>query len=222
MENLTKMIKFIKYLIRSFLMDNDNFVPENYFKEEYKLNVNRTRLFCVMVLIIAGFIFGLPFFILWHDNLQVLEVNRQLELYRRLMNIGLFIIIVFIGIIIHELIHGFFAAIFNKNGFKSIKFGVIPSKGMAYCINREILKANKYIIGLLMPLIILGIIPSIISVFYGNLYLFIFGILFIIGASGDILLLIQMCKDKNECWVEDMVYGSEVKIFIYRPKKMDT
>ena len=203
-------------------MNKDNFVAENYSKEEYKLNVIRARLLCVMVLIIAGLIFVLPFFLLWHDNLQTFQVNRQLELNRRLMNIGLYTIIVLTGIIIHELIHGFFAAIFNKNGFKSIKFGVIPSKGMAYCVNAEILQTNKYIIGLVMPLIILGIIPSIISLFIGNFHLLIFGILFIVAASGDMLLLMQIYKGRHDSWVEDMVSGSEIKIFIYRHKKMDT
>jgi len=202
-------------------MNNGLFVAENYLKEEYKLNVNRTRLLCVLVLIIAGLIFGLPFFVLWHNNLMFSQENGQIELYRRLINIGLFIIVVLMGIITHELLHGFFAAIFNKNGFKSIKFGVMLSKGMAYCVNAEILKTNKYIIGLIMPLIILGIIPSILSVLIGNLYFFIFGLLFIVAASGDIVLLTQIYKGRHDSWVEDMVSGSEVKIFIYRPKKMD-
>ena len=202
-------------------MNTEEFPTESYVREEFKLDLNRTRLFCVIVLFIAGVIFGLPFFLLWHENLKMHIINIEHELLKRIINIVIFIIFVFAGFIIHELIHGFFAAIFNKNGFKSIRFGIMLSKGIAYCVNAEILKTNKYIIGLLMPLIILGIIPSVLSIFTGYLYLFIFGLLFIIAASGDILLFLRIFKERYESWVEDKVSDNEVKIFIYRLEKAE-
>ena len=201
-------------------MNNGNFVVENYVKTEFNLNINKARLIGIIVLTFSALIFGLPFFLLWRENIHFFQEN--IVWYRRLINIGIFVLIALFGIVFHEIIHGIFAAIFNKNGFKSIKFGVLPSKGVAYCVNSEILRKNNYIIGLIMPGIILGIIPSFVSIFTGNFALLIFGILFTFAASGDLLLLIELQKDKHDSWIEDNVTKSGVKIYIYRQNKLDT
>ena len=195
-------------------MSNETFLPENYVKEEFELNGNKARLLGLFILLICVIIFGIPFYFLWPENIQLFQGN--IEWHRRLINIGIFVLCAIIGIIVHELIHGFFAAIFNKNGFKSIKFGVLPSRGMAYCANTEILRKDKYIIGLIMPGILLGIIPSLISIMLGNLYVLIFGILFTLAACGDLLLLMEIRKLKKDSWIEDKIFNNEVKINIYK------
>ena len=195
-------------------MSYETFLPDNYAKEDFELNGNKARLLSLFILLICIIIFGIPFYFLWRENIQLFQGN--IEWYKRLINIGIFVLSAIAGVIVHELIHGFFAAIFNKNGFKSIKFGVLPLRGMAYCANTEILQRDKYIIGLIMPGIILGIIPSLISILLGNLYVFIFGILFTLAACGDLLLLIEINKFNKDCWIEDKISNNEVKINIYR------
>ena len=197
-------------------MNSENFIVENYVKEEFKLNLKMAGLFGVIILVFSVLIFGLPFFIFWRENIQFFQEN--IEWYRRLISIGIFVLIVLLGIILHELIHGIFGAIFNKNGFKPIKFGILP--GAAYCINTEMLKKNKYIVGLIMPGIILGIIPSIISLFVGNFALLAFGIWFTVGACGDLLLLKELLKEKHDSLIEDNVSKSGIKIYIYRQNKI--
>ena len=90
---------------------------------------------------------------------------------------------------------------------------------MAYCANTEAARKNKYIVSLVMPGILLGIIPAIFSLVIGNFYLLIFGIVFTIAASGDLILLIRICKYGNDSWIEDKITNNEVKIYIYRSKE---
>ena len=198
-------------------MSNETFLLDNYVKEEFELNANKARLILFANLIVSVILFGLPFYFLWRDNIPFF--HGTIEWSKRLIGMGIGLIITVIGIIVHELIHGFFGAIFNKNGFKSIKFGILPKRGMAYCANTETLIKNKYIVGLVMPGILLGIIPSVLSLFIGNFYLLIFGIVFTIAASGDIILLAKICKYDNDCWIEDKIANNEVKILIYRSTK---
>lgn len=86
----------------------------------------------------------------------------------------LFLCIVLFGVIVHELIHGITWAIFAKDGFKSIKFGVLWKMITPYCHCKEVLTVRQYSIGGIMPAIILGIIPAIIGIAIGNLWILLF------------------------------------------------
>ena len=55
----------------------------------------------------------------------------------------------------------------------------------------------------MMPGVILGIIPSIISVFTGNVLFLVFGVLSILGAGGDFLIILVILKHKIN---KDAVY----------------
>jgi hypothetical protein len=123
--------------------------------------------------------------------------------------------ILILGIIAHELIHGFFWAMYAKNGFKSIKFGILLKMLTPYCHCKEALKIKHYIIGAIMPAIILGIIPSIIAICTGKIGLLIFGIFFTMAASGDFLVIKLLLKENKENWVQD--HPSEAGCYIYEP-----
>ena len=92
-------------------MKKDIFLPDNYTREEFELNADKARLVLFANLIFSGLIFGLPFYFLWRENLPFL--HGCIEWYKRLINMGIGLMIAIIGIIVHELIHGFFGAIFN-------------------------------------------------------------------------------------------------------------
>ena len=107
------------------------------------------------------------------------------------------ILVLFIGIVIHELIHGFTWSIFCENHFKAISFGFNVRAIAPYCTCNKPLKKHEYILGILMPCIILGIIPSIISIFIANLPLLIFGLFQILGACGDLLIYSLIITNKS-------------------------
>ena len=77
----------------------------------------------------------------------------------------LYVAAIFILTVIHELIHGIFRAMCAKNGWKSISFGFIAKYVTPYCSCNEALTKFGYIVGAMMPTVILGFIPAIVAAF---------------------------------------------------------
>ena len=66
---------------------------------------------------------------------------------------------------------------------------------MPYCHCKEPLPTNRYIVALVAPCLILGIIPYVIGVFNLNLFLLGFGFIFTVLSIGDLLILYYILKD---------------------------
>ena len=188
----------------------ENYELGNYEKEEVKINVVWANVFAIIMIIPVIIIFGIPYVFIWKETLVNDIVASSYSLRFWLALIG--------GIILHELIHGSFWAIFTKEGFKSIKFGIMPASKLfsPYCHCKEPLKLNHYRLGAIMPLMILGIIPTIISICIGSLFLFALGIIFITAAGGDILLFQKTLKESKDSLIFD--HPSDVGYDIYRLK----
>ena len=98
-------------------------------------------------------------------------------------------LILLVGIVLHELIHGIVMAAFSKNGWKSVSFGFNVHAFAPYAHCHEQLTPNNYRLSLVMPGILLGDIPVLISWFTGNILFLFFGILFTLSAAGDVMIL---------------------------------
>lgn len=109
-------------------------------------------------------------------------------------------------IVVHELIHGLVCGSFAKSKFKSIDFGIQKETLTPYCTCSEPLSKSQYIIGSIMPCIILGIIPSIAGVLADSLLLLLIGLIMIAGAGGDLTITLKMLtyhSDKKEIIIMD-------------------
>jgi len=203
-------------------MGNIKIVEENYIKEEIIINIIWANIFGIIVLIIALIIFGIPYILFWHENILNINTNISLSFYNKLLLIFKNIVFMFLiflpGVILHELIHGIFFAVFSENKFKSVKFGIMPAKKLfsPYCHCREVLNIKHYRITIIMPLILLGIVPSIVSIFIGNFLLFFWGIIFIVAGCGDILIWIKTLKERNDSLILD--HPSEAGYYVYKLK----
>jgi hypothetical protein len=186
---------------------------EKYVKEKKNINMRWANCFAILVLILAVVVFGVPYYLIWGSGGALTD---PLMLTQNIVITTISIIVMFlVGIVIHELIHGLTFAIFAKNGFKSIKFGVLWKMLTPYCHCSEPLKRNHYIVGLMMPTLLLGIIPAILSIIIGSTILLIFGILLISGGAGDLLLILSLRKEQKDILVEDD--PSAVGYFVYKP-----
>ena len=101
-----------------------------------------------------------------------------------------------VSIVIHEFIHGFTWSRFTPHGFKDVAFGIILEALTPYCSCREPLRKGQYIAGCVMPCIVLGIIPTLVSIFIANPYLFFYGIFMIVCAGGDLLIFSMILNSK--------------------------
>jgi len=118
-------------------------------------------------------------------------------------NFFVFIAVFFLGIVVHELIHGLTWMIFGRQPLSAIKFGFQARTFTPYAHCTVPLKVNPYRIGAAMPCILLGLLPAILGIVNGEGWLLAFGLLFITAAGGDILILWLIRNVSNDKYVED-------------------
>jgi hypothetical protein len=165
-------------------------ITEN--RKEYTLEIGKVNLYAFFLIIPITAIYIIPFILIW--DYQTFEVGRK-EFMQY------FVYVFLLGIILHELLHGITWAIFTKKRFKSIKFGI---NGLTpYCHCKEPLKVKHYRLGGAMPLIVMGIIPGTVGLFFGNGLLLSLGIFFSWTAGGDIISLFMLRKITKNTMVSD-------------------
>ena len=137
-------------------------------------------------------------------------VNHPVHLELSVMRPFLFLIIYFLLIPVHELIHGITWAAFSENHWKDIEFGVMWQLLTPYCNCKAPLKKGPYLTGGLMPLLVLGIIPSAIGIVAGSLWLLLMGLLMILSAGGDILICLKLVRYQTDAQ-ETLIYDHPTK-----------
>jgi hypothetical protein len=186
------------------------FESEKYEKEKLTIDLVWANKFGLLILIPIVIVFGLPYYLVWKSELDFKDMLGGLGFSGSIYVFS----ILFLGIAVHELIHGITWAIFAKNGFRSMKFGVIWKMLTPYCHCKEPLKVREYIIGAIAPAIVLGILPAIVAIFNGNIGLLIFGMFFTMAACGDFLIINLIRKENSNDLVQD--HPTEAGCYIYR------
>ena len=125
----------------------------------------------------------------------------------------LFIAIV-VGIVVHELIHGLTWILVTRQSFSHLAFGTMA--GAVYCHIDVPMKKRPYIIGAVMPLLLLGIIPMIIAIAVGSTFWLVFGGIFIVCAIGDIMILWKIRHESKDALIYD--HPTEAGYVVYRKK----
>ena len=129
----------------------------------------------------------------------------------------LFIIGFWVGVAVHELIHGFTWMWVTHSSFSHLRFGLL--RGGVYCHIDVPMSKRKYVVGALMPLLLLGIVPFLLSFATHSLWLMLFGVIFIGCAMGDVLIVWAIRHDSADTLVYD--HPSEAGCVVYRPIQND-
>ena len=174
------------------------------------INIVAANVFSIVLLIVSGVVFIVPFFLIWGE--------ADLGSGRSVFGVtGLWLLIAFFaGIVVHELLHGITWACYAKSGWKSISFGVMWKLLTPYCHCNEPMGVKAYLAGALMPLLVLGIIPAVVSLMIGSTVLLGLGILFIAAASGDIWMSWLLTKEDPESTILD--HPTEAGFYVF-PKE---
>ncbi len=184
-------------------------------KEKMTIDIVLANVFGVVMIVPIALLYGLPFYFIWQPQLHIDQfINPYTEPLTLAIGVLLFLGIMLLGIIVHELIHGIIWAHFTNGGLKSIKLGISWKMLTPYCHCTEALQVRHYIIGAMMPAIILGVLPSILAVLIGNFGLLLFGIFFTASSAGDFLIINLLRKLKSTDLVQD--HPSEAGCFVYR------
>lgn len=144
-------------------------------------------------LLIPLFIAGYGLYYLVHHKIEMTGFNG-----------AAFLIVFLLLTVVHELIHGISWSIFTPNHFKDIAFGIMMPYLSPYCTCMAPLTKPRHIFGTVMPLILLGIIPTVIGIAAGIPMALLMGLLMIDIATGDILIIRKILAYKTSA--KDVVY----------------
>ena len=170
------------------------------------IDIVKANIFAVAIMIMATIVLLGPFYLIWR------ECKPMMEMLGSGTQWGVALVAMFIGIVVHELIHGITWACYAPSGWKSISFGVMWRLLTPYCHCDEPMRIPGYMMGAMMPCVILGVIPSIVAMFIGNLPLLAWGIFFIAAAAGDIWMTWLLTKENPKSMVLD--HPSEAGFYI--------
>ncbi len=190
-----------------------------YIKEKQSIDIFKANKFGLFLLLGIFIFFLLLFYIVWPDSFKdrVVELFRSESVLDFMGGVAKLLAILIFGIILHELIHGIFWALFAKRGFRSVKLGILKQYLTPYCHSKEPLKVWQYIVGAVMPAIFLGLLPLAYALVAGNLGWLFFGIFFTAAAGGDFLMMRLLMKEKMNDWVQD--HPSEPGFYMFRKKE---
>lgn len=124
---------------------------------------------------------------------------------------GPLILAFLLGIVVHELIHGFTWMWATHSGFKHLRFGLMT--GAVYCHIDVPMRKRAYVTGALMPLILLGLLPYVVSFFIGSLWLMLFGTMLSAAAMGDVMIVWAIRHESPDALVYD--HPSEAGCLVY-------
>ena len=155
-------------------------------------------------------IYFIPFYFLWKDSISLKEIFKP----ESWMSFLKWVLIFSGGVIAHELVHGITWALFAKNGFRSIRFGVMWRMATPYCHCKEPMQIKQYLSGAITPFIFVGLLPAIYAIAVGSIGWLLFGIFFTIGAIGDFMIIDLLRKEKMTDYALD--HPSEAGCYVYR------
>ncbi len=170
------------------------------------IDIVKANIFAIVIMVVAAIVFLVPFFWIWKDRKPAGELLGGFGDWTTVF------ILMFVGIVVHELIHGLTWACYAKSGWKSISFGMMWKLLTPYCHCNEPMRIPGYMMGAMMPCIVLGVIPAMVALCIGSLPLMAWGIFFIAAAAGDIWMTWLLTKENPKSLVLD--HPSEAGFYI--------
>ena len=108
------------------------------------------------------------------------------------VSMALFLLVFLVSIPVHEALHGLAWSLVAKNGWKSIRFGILRPSYTPYCHCKEPLKFWAYLFGALTPFLVLAVGAFLVSYSSGSLFWLLFSVVHFIAAGGDTTLVCMM------------------------------
>ncbi|SFR81054.1 Putative zincin peptidase [Anaeromicropila populeti] len=159
-------------------------LKEEYIVKEKTTTMIKANVFALLLVIPIVLVGGGIYY--FYHPFNVKEILLSDSFFIKLI---LFVVLFILSIGIHEFIHGLFWSFFCVKHWKSISFGIDKSTGSPYCHCEELLKVWQYVAGALAPGVILGAVPYMLSVYWGNIMLLLLSLFSILGAGGDIMMV---------------------------------
>ncbi len=172
-----------------------------------KIDLMKANWQSLILMVILIPVYGLPYWLVWHDQLTLSKLKSFLEgLSEGSLIVGplaVFLTMV-VGIVVHELLHGVTWAYYAKHGWQSIRFGIFWKMLAPYAHCTEAVPVRHYLKAVLMPGLVLGLMPAIVAIVIGSLGWLLFGWFFTVAAVGDLLMARMLIQENPDALAEDM------------------
>ena len=168
---------------------------------------------------VMAIVLGLPIIVVLVIAFILCNTSGSVEIG---MNTLLWLMLLIVLIVVHELIHGMAWAVFAPDHWKAIEFGFMAQYLTPYCTCGQPLKRYQYIIGALMPTLVLGILPAVAAIFTGSLFWLSIGCIMVLGGGGDMTIVLKMLRYHStaaEIIYVDHPYAAGIVLFERHHKK---
>ncbi|MBP3869480.1 MAG: DUF3267 domain-containing protein [Faecalicoccus sp.] len=174
---------------------SDSMIEKGYKRVDLTISIVKANIFAI-ILLIPLFIIGIGAFVLCNKD-AVSFSQSPLEFI-------IFVLSFVAAIFVHEGIHGLTWSFFTPHGFKDIEFGFMKQYLTPYCTCKAPLQKSQYILGAIMPFLVLGVLPMIIGVVRNSWLTLFFGIIMADSAAGDLMIIYNLLRYKTSA--EELVY----------------
>jgi len=161
-------------------------------KKDISISAYQANLWATPLLLLIGGLALLPFYLIYGN----VEMGAFGELHW-------FISSLIVGIILHEAIHALGWMYFGNIPFKEMKFGIHWATLTPYAHCKIPMKKKDYKLGVLLPMIIVGLLPYMAGLITGLNSLMWFGVVLTSAAAGDLLVYWLMRNIDDEELVKD-------------------
>ena len=110
-------------------------------------------------------------------------------LITRPLNLLLALVAIFAATLFHELLHAIGWTFFGRQPWSAIHFGVFWKALTPYTHLKVPIEVNAYRLGGLLPGLVTGVLPYLVSLWLGSAAWLWFGLMMTAAASGDLLVL---------------------------------
>ena len=183
---------------------SEGLLAQGYRRTELTISIIKANVY-VMLAMVPVFVIGGGLFYLCNRPLHLTFTGTS-----TMLSMVLFLAVYFALIVVHELVHGITWAVFSEHHWKDIEFGVMWQLLTPYCTCTVPLKKSQYFLGALMPLIALGILPAAIAIAAGSLFWLFIGLVMILSAGGDVLIVLKLLRYKTDA-EEVLIYDHPTK-----------
>lgn len=148
-------------------------------------------------------------------------LNPVGEVYIPLSGMALWLLAFLVLVVLHEAIHGLTWGLMAPHGFKAIVFGVIWQMLTPYCTCNDGLKRWQYLLGGLMPTLILGFGLAGLATAQGSLWLFSLAEVMILGGGGDFLVVLKILRHPQKDGAVYYDHPYECGLVVFEPENGD-
>jgi hypothetical protein len=162
------------------------------------LTIDVGKAYIFVILIVLPLILVLAIFFIW-----LWGTEKYFTGLGHLTKLPSILPILILGIPFHELLHALGWSVFGRIPIKEVKFGVLWKALTPYAHLKNPIEASAYRAGTITPLLVMGLFPYVLGLLVGESWIVNFGLLFILAAGGDMLVIWTLRGVRRDALVID-------------------